>query len=78
MVMHLTTGTNCRRVISPALYKTCRIYTWMIKVELALLCLGFLLWSQHLVETVLAQDRHLSLVMVDLVLTQQLHNFLTH
>lgn len=53
-------------------------HTWMIKVELALLCLGLLLWSQHLVEAVLTEDHHLSLVMVNLVLPQQLHDLLTH
>lgn len=53
-------------------------HTWMIKVELALSCLGLLLRSQHLVETVLAEDRHLPLVVVDLVLAQQLHYFLTY
>lgn len=50
----------------------------MIKVELALSRLGFLLWSEHLVEAVLAEDRHLPLVVVDLVLPQQLHYFLTY
>lgn len=50
----------------------------MIKVELALKCLCFLVRSQHLVEAVLAEDCDLPLVMVDLVLSQQLHDLLTH
>lgn len=50
----------------------------MIEVELALQRLGFLLWSQHLVETVLAKNRHLALVVVDLVLPQKLHDLLTY
>lgn len=54
------------------------VHTWMIKVELALKCLCLLLWSQHLIEAVLAEDRHLPLVVVDLVLAQQLHDFLTY
>ncbi|KAF3858681.1 hypothetical protein F7725_011882 [Dissostichus mawsoni] len=34
--------------------------------------------GQHLVEAVLAEDGHLPLVMVDLVLAQQLHDLLTY
>lgn len=45
----------------------------MVKVELALECLGFLVRGQHLVKAVLAEDGHLPLVMVNLVLAQQLH-----
>lgn len=50
----------------------------MIKVKLALECLGFLLRSQHLVKAVLAEDRHLPLMVVNLVLSQELHDLLTH
>lgn len=50
----------------------------MIKVELALESLGLLLRRQDLVEAVLAEDHHLSLMVVDLVLAQQLHDFLTY
>lgn len=52
--------------------------TWMIKVVLALQRLGFLLWSENPVEAVLAEDHHLPLVVVDFVLSQQLHDLLTH
>lgn len=52
--------------------------TWMIKVKLALLRLCLLLGGQHPVEAVLAQDRHLPLVVVDLVLAQQLHDLLAY
>ena len=50
----------------------------MIKVELALKSLGLLVWSQHFVEAVLAEDRHLPLVVVNLVLPQQLHDLLAY
>lgn len=50
-------------------------HTWVIKVELALDGLGLLFWSENLVEAVLAEDHHLSLMVVDLILAQQLHNF---
>lgn len=53
-------------------------HTWVIKVELALDGLGLLFWSEDLVEAVLAEDHHLSLMVVDLVLAQQLHNFPTY
>lgn len=42
----------------------------MVKVELALECLGLVLWGQDLVEAVLTEDGHLALVVVDLVLAQ--------
>lgn len=58
-------------------YPVC-VHTWVIKVELALICLGFLLWSEHPVEAVLAEDHHLTLVVIDLVLAQQLHDLLTY
>lgn len=50
-------------------------HTWVIKVELALDGLGLLFWSENLVEAVLAEDHNLSLMVVDLILAQQLHNF---
>lgn len=53
-------------------------HTWMIKVKLALLRLCLLLGGQHPVEAVLAQDRDLPLVVVDLVLAQQLHDLLAY
>lgn len=50
----------------------------MVKVELALECLGLLLWGEDPVEAVLAEDGHLPLVVVDLVLAQQLHDLAAH
>ena len=52
--------------------------TWVIEVELALECLGFLLRGELPVEAVLAQDGHLPLVVVDLILSQQLHDLPAH
>lgn len=54
------------------------VHTWMIKVKLALQRFGLLLWGQHPVETVLAQDRHLPLMVVDLILAQELHDLLAY
>lgn len=54
------------------------VSTWMIKVELPLKCFGLLLWSEHLVEAVLAEDSHLPLVVINLILPQQLHDLLTY
>lgn len=42
--------------------------TWMVEVELALEGFGLLLWREDLVEAILAEDGHLPLVVVDLVL----------
>ena len=52
--------------------------TWVVKVELALECLGLLFWREDPVETILAEDGHLPLVVVDLVLPQQLHDLAAH
>ena len=51
--------------------------TWVIKVELALQGFGLLLWSEGAVEAVLAQDDHLLLAIVHLVLPQKLHDLST-
>lgn len=56
----------------------CEDVTWMVKVVLALESLGLLLWGQDLVEAVLADDGHLPLAMVHLILPQQLHDLGTH
>ena len=50
----------------------------MIKVVLALQCLPLLLSRQHSVEAVLADDGHLPLAVVHLVLAQQLHDLGAH
>lgn len=52
--------------------------TWMIKVELALEGFGLLLGCEDPVEAVLAQDGHLPLVVVNLILPKQLHDLPTH
>lgn len=50
----------------------------MVEVVLTPECLGLLLRGQDLVEAVLAEDDHLALVVVDLILTQQLHDLVAH
>lgn len=52
--------------------------TRVVEVELALQSFGLLLCGEHAVEAVLAQDDHLLLVVVHLVLPQQLHDLGTH
>lgn len=52
--------------------------TWMVKVELALERLGFLLRCEDPIEAVLTKDGHLPLVVVDLVLPKQLHDLTAH
>lgn len=52
--------------------------TWVVKVVLALESLRLLLWSQDSVETVLADNRHLPLAVVHLVLPQELHDLGTN
>lgn len=52
--------------------------TWVVEVELALEGLGLLLRGEDPVEAVLAEDGHLALVVVDLVLAQQLHDLTAH
>lgn len=49
-------------------------HTWMVEVELAFQCLCLLLRGEDPVEAVLAQDGHLPLVVVYLILPQQLHD----
>ena len=46
----------------------------MVKVVLALHCLCFLVWGQDPIEAVLADNGHLPLAVVHLVLTEQLHD----
>lgn len=50
----------------------------MVKIVLSLQSLGFLLSRQNLVEAVLAQDDQLALPEVHFILSQQLHDLLTH
>ncbi len=50
----------------------------MVKVVLAFQGFGLLFWSENAVETVLADDSDLPLVMIHLILTQKLHDFCTH
>lgn len=50
----------------------------MVKVELALEGHGLLLRGEDPVEAVLAEDGHLPLVVVDLVLAEQLHDLAAH
>lgn len=50
----------------------------MVEVELTLERLGLLLRGEDPVETVLAEDGHLTFVVVDLVLPQQLHDLAAH
>jgi len=50
----------------------------VVEVELALKCFDLLLWGEDPVEAVLAEDGHLPLVVVDLVLAQQLHDLAAH
>ena len=52
--------------------------TWVIKIELALQGFGLLLWREDTVEAILAQDDHLLLAIVHLVLSQKLHNLSTN
>lgn len=52
--------------------------TWVVEVELALEGLGLLLRGEDPVEAVLAEDGHLPLVVVNLVLPQQLHDLTAH
>lgn len=49
--------------------------TWMVKVVLAFQSFGLLFWSENAVETVLADDSDLPVVVIHLVLTQKLHDF---
>lgn len=53
-------------------------HTWVVEVELALEGLGLLLQREDPVKAVLAEDGHLPLVVVDLVLAQQLHDLAAH
>lgn len=52
--------------------------TWVVKVELALQRFGLLLQGEDPVEAVLAEDGHLPLVVVNLILPQQLHDPAAH
>lgn len=53
-------------------------HTWVVKVILALQCFGLLIWGEHTVEAVLADDGHLPLALVHFVLPKQLHDLSTH
>lgn len=50
----------------------------MVEVDLSLERFGLLLRGQDPVEAILAEDSHLPLVVVDLVLSQQLHDLAAH
>lgn len=50
----------------------------MVEVELAFESLGLLLWGEDSVEGVLAQNGHLTLAMVEVILAQQLHDLAAH
>lgn len=52
--------------------------TWVVEVELASESLGLLLRSEDSVEGVLAQDGHLPLAVVEVVLAKQLHDLAAH
>lgn len=56
----------------------CPPLTRVVEVELALQRSGLLLRGEDAVEAVLAQDDHLLLAVVHLVLPQQLHDLRTH
>lgn len=59
-------------------FRPADLRTWVVEVELALECLGLLLWGEDPVETVLAEDGHLPLVVVDFILPKQLHDLAAH
>lgn len=52
--------------------------TWVVKVELPSDSLDLLFRSKDLVEGVLAQDGHLPLAVVEVILAQQLHDLAAH
>lgn len=52
--------------------------TWVVKVVLALEGLCLLLWSQDFVEAVLADNGHLPLTVVHLILPEELHDLGAH
>lgn len=58
----------CTQQASKSASSATGVHTWMIEVKLALQRFGLLLWGQLPVEAVLAQDRHLPLVVINLVL----------
>lgn len=62
---------------SPAHLRVSRS-TWVVEIVLSLQGLGLLVSSEDLIEPVLAQDDQLPLPVVYLVLSQQLHDLLTH
>lgn len=55
-----------------------QVPTWVVKVELASESLGLLLRGEDSVEGVLAQNGHLPLAMVKVILAQQLHDLAAH
>lgn len=56
----------------------CSPLTWVVKIELAFECFGFLLRGEDPVEAVLAHNHHLLLAIIHLVLAQQLDNLGAH
>lgn len=67
---------NYTYVITISILQACS--TWVVKIVLALECPGLLVRCQDFVEAVLADDGHLPLTMVHLILAQQLHDFCTY
>lgn len=70
--MHTVTTHSAFNIHRP----NCQL-TRVIKVELALQGFGLLLGSEDSVEAVLAQDDHLLLAVIHLVLPQQLNDLST-
>lgn len=68
----------CALNYSALLISAGELITRMVKVELALDSLGFLLGRERFVKAVLAQRGDLTLPMIDLVLAQQLHDLGTY
>lgn len=74
---HTHTRAQTHTHVHTCAHAHARTLTRVIEVELALQSLGLLLRSEHAVEAVLAQDDHLLLVIIHLVLPQQLHDLRT-
>lgn len=51
-----------------------QVPTWVVEVEVASESLGLLLRGEDSVKAVLAQDGHLPLAVVEVILAQQLHD----
>lgn len=74
----LQMGRGRKKAARVSLGPTSSSLTRVVEVVLSLQRLGLLLGGQHLVEAVLAEDEHLPLPTVHLVLPQQLHDLLAH